>query len=272
MPTDPPEPLWGGFVLWIGPHLDRSKWVLAVRVASTAGAAVAVGIAGRVHGVAAAIWVGVGALLLALIAFIEIVRESYRSRLRDQDDDAAAAVLVAVRSALRPIVESIANMHSLYKVARHERANNLAQRGAEALALVMQNGIPGFRSVVYRQDAAATVLSLSGWAGRPERTPGEFRRGDARGDAAFAAIERREPVFVRDVEDDDEVVGLEGAYSGTRTAYRTFISAPIADKQGTYGMVTVDAPRPGDLLSSDQHLVMLVADLLAIAFAMVHES
>lgn len=272
MPSDPPEPFWGGFMLLIGPHLDRSKWVQAIRVVFIGGAAVAAGIAGKVHGVAAAIGVGVGALLLVLIACIETVRELYRSRLRDQDNDAAAAELVAVRSALRPIVESIADMHALQKVARRERAHNLAQRGAEALALVMQNGIPGFRSVVYRQDAAATVLSVSGWAGRPDRTPGEFRRGDARGDAAFAVIERREPAFVRDVEDDDEVAGLEGAYSGTRTGYRTFISAPIADRQRTYGMVTVDAPRPGDLLSSDQHLVMLVADLLAITFAMVHES
>jgi GAF domain-containing protein len=53
--------------------------------------------------------------------------------------------------------------------------------------------------------------------------------------------------------------------------YRTFISAPIADRQRTYGMVAVDAPKPGDLLRSDQHLVMLVADLLAIAFASIHE-
>lgn len=170
MPSDPPEPFWGGFMLLIGPHLDRSKWVQAIRVVFIGGAAVAAGIAGKVHGVAAAIGVGVGALLLVLIACIETVRELYRSRLRDQDNDAAAAELVAVRSALRPIVESIADMHALQKVARRERAHNLAQRGAEALALVMQNGIPGFRSVVYRQDAAATVLSVSGWAGRPDRT------------------------------------------------------------------------------------------------------
>jgi GAF domain-containing protein len=271
MPTDPPETFWGGFMLWIGPHLDRSKWVQAVRVVFIGGAAAATGIAGKVHGVAAGVWLGVGVLMLALTACIEILRESYRSRLRDQDNDTAAAELVAVRSALRPMVESISDMHSLQKAARRERAHNLAQKGADALALVMQNGIPGFRSVVYRHDAAVTVLSVSAWAGRPDRIPGEFRRGEARGDAAFAAIERREPVFVRDVEDDDEVAALGGAYSGTRVGYRTFIAAPVADRQRTYGMVTMDAPNPGDLLSSDQHLVMLIADLLAIAFASVYE-
>lgn len=64
---------------------------------------------------------------------------------------------------------------------------------------------------------------------------------------------------------------IDGAYHGTRIGYRTFISAPIADRQRTYGMLTVDAPNPGDLLKSETHLVMLVADLLAIAFASVRE-
>lgn len=271
MASDADQPFLRGLMLLIGPYLDRSVWAHVIRVLLTVGVAVAAGIAGKVNGVAFGAWVAGGAVLVALLAAIEIIRESYRSYLREQDNDTAATELVAVRTALRPMVESIANMHTLPKATRRERALNLAQRGADALALVMKDGTPGFRSVVYRHDTAATVLTVSGWAGRPGRAPGEFSRGDPRGDAAFATVERRDAVFVRDVQDDHEVAGLEGAYSGTRTGYRTFIAAPVADTLRTYGMVTIDAPNPGDLLPSDQHLVMLVADLLAIAFALVHE-
>ncbi|MFV8316335.1 GAF domain-containing protein [Mycobacterium sp. 23] len=267
---DAPEPLWGGFVVWVGPQLDRGRWAHTVYVLPVAAAA-ATGLAGKTHGGACAAWFCAGLAMLATAAFLTIVRESYRSRLRVQDDDVAAAQIVALRDALRPIVEAIAGMHTLTTVARHERANSIAQRSADALALVMQNGIPGFRSVVYRQNDTEGVLQVLARAGRSQREPQEFRRGDDRGNAAFTTISRREPCFVRDVEDDQEVAVLDGAYSGTRIGYRTFIAAPIADRQRTYGMVTVDAPNPGDLLRSDQHLVMLVADLLAIAFSSVHE-
>jgi GAF domain-containing protein len=265
-----PQSFWGGFVDWIGPQLDRSGWVRFAYLVQPVAVAMAIGIASKVHGVAAWAWLGVGIGILALTACVQVLRESYRSHLREQNDNAAAEQLVALRDALRPIVESIADMHTLPEATRGERANNIAQRSADALALVMQNGIPGFRSVVYRQDDVAGVLSVLARAGRSEREPHEFRRGDDRGNAAFSTVERREACFVRDVSDDAEVAGLEGAYSGTRTGYRTFIAAPIADRQRTYGMVAVDAPAPGDLLWSDQHLVMLVADLLAIAFASIH--
>ncbi|WP_197079935.1 GAF domain-containing protein [Mycobacterium haemophilum] len=270
-PTGGPQSFLGGFVVWIGPHLDRARWVQTVRALLPVGAASAIGIAGKFHGVAAGVWLGIGTVILATVALIDLVRESYRSLLRHRQEESAAAQIVALRDALSPIAESIADIHTLADAARHERANGIAQRSADALALVMQ-GIPGFRSVVYRQDNAMSALEVLARAGRSEREPQRFERGDKRGDAAFATVERREACFVRDVNDDEEVAGLEGAYSGTRTGYRTFIAAPIADRRRTYGMVTVDAPNPGDLLRSDQHLVMLVADLLAIAFASVHQS
>ena len=49
--------------------------------------------------------------------------------------------------------------------------------------------------------------------------------------------------------------------------YRTFISAAITNGQDAYGMVTVDAPKAGDLVDTDKQIVMLIADLLAIGFA-----
>lgn len=264
-----PESFIGGLIVWIGPHLERSRWVRTARYALPVLAAAATGASGKCSGVASVAWLIVAVVLLALAAAGEALRDSYRGRLRQRQEDGAAGQIVALRDALSPIAEAIADMHTLTEPARRERVNGIAQRSADALALVMHN-ISGFRSVVYRQDDAMNSLEVLARAGRSEREPQGFTRGDERGNAAFATIERREPCFVRDVDNDDEVAGLEGAYSGTRTGYRTFIAAPIADRQRTYGMVTVDAPNPGDLLRSEQHLVMLVADMLAIAFASVH--
>ncbi|WP_082947650.1 GAF domain-containing protein [Mycobacterium sp. E2479] len=270
MPAGAPESFLGGLIVWIGPHLERSRWVRTARYLLPVMAAAATGLSGQSHGAASVVWLGVGIALLALAATGEIFRDSYRSRLRQEQEEGAAGQIVALRDALSPIAEAIADMHTLTESARRERVNGIAQRSADALALVM-HGIPGFRSVVYRQDDPMNSLEVLARAGRSEREPQRFTRGDERGNAAFATVERREPCFVRDVNNDDEVAGLDGAYSGTRTGYRTFIAAPIADRQRTYGMVTVDAPNPGDLLRSDQHLVMLVADLLAIAFASIHQ-
>lgn len=184
-------------------HLDRSRWVQIIRGLLPVAAAAAIGIAGRVHGVAAWIWLGIGVVVLAIMALVDLVRESYRSRLRQRQEEDAAAQIVALRDALSPIAESIADMHSLAEPARRERANGIAQPSADALALVMQ-GIPGFRSVVYRQDDAMNALEVLARAGRSEREPQRFTRGDDRGNAAFATVERREACFVRDVNDDDE--------------------------------------------------------------------
>lgn len=257
---------WSGLVDWAGPIVDRSPLVRIAHILAPVLAAAAFGVAGIVSGGVAWAWTIGAVILLLAIAAGDVIGDRYRAGLREEDNNAAAAQLVALRDALRPIAEAIADIHTLAPRLRQERANGIAQRSADALALIMRT-VPGFRSVVYRQSPDENVLSVLARAGRSEREPHEFRRGDPRGDAAFSTVEQREPCFVRDVNDHEEVGELDGAYSGTRVGYSTFISAPIADGQKTYGMVTVDAPNVGDLLRSDQHLVMLVADLLAIAFA-----
>ncbi|PBA33451.1 hypothetical protein CKJ65_02000 [Mycobacterium intracellulare] len=71
-----------------------------------------------------------------------------------------------------------------------------------------------------------------------------------------------EPLFIENI---DEVNDVD--YRGTGSGYKTFISASIHNDADGYGMVTIDAPRPTSLVDTDKQLVALVADLLAIAFA-----
>lgn len=259
---------WGGFVDWIGPYLHR--WILArvSYVLASPVSSVLLGLGFFAEGHWRVFWLTWFFVTLVVMTFAEVVRQSYSRHLQESEDMDEAARVVTLRDALRPLATDIADMQTLTLGRRRTRVDEIARRGAEALALIMVKRIDGFRSVAYRKrgdDVVAVIESC----GRSENPPQDFVRDTPRGEAAFMAIERRKPCFVRDVEDKNEVDTTIGAYYGTRIGYRTFISAPIADKQQAYGMLTIDAPNPGDLLKSDQYLVMLVADMLAIAFASV---
>lgn len=254
---------------WVGSRLDRSiLWrFMGILIPAVAGGSFGIGT--NVHGRAVWWWDGVAIALLIVYTILDWLRELYRGRLRQIDETAAATLVVSLRDALRPIAEEIADMQPLARQTRRERANGIARRSADALKLVMKD-VHDLRCVVYRANDQGNVLNVLEWVGRSGAPPPrEFRRGDERGDAAFHTIEQREPCFVRDVNDQAEIAALPGVYRGTRSGYRTFISAPIVDSGHDYGMVTVDAPEPGDLLLADKHLVMLAADMLAIAFASV---
>jgi hypothetical protein len=253
----------------LGPPLDRSIIWRSLGILLPGVAAAAFGIGANVHGRAVWWWNGAGIVLLVGYTILDWLRELYRGRVRLIGDTAAATLVVSLRDALRPIAEEIADMQTVLKDVRRARANGIARLCADALKLVMKD-VDNLRCVVYRMNSDGDVLGVLAWVGRSDTgPPREFRRGDQRGDAAFQTIEQREPCFVRDVNDQAEIAALSGVYQGTRSGYRTFISAPIVDNQHNYGMVTVDAPLPGDLLHADRHLVMLVADMLAIAFASV---
>jgi GAF domain-containing protein len=185
---------------------------------------------------------------------------------------------VSLREALRPIAKSIADMQTLMSEGdRRAKAETIAVQCADKLKLVMHE-VPNFRSVVYRRNEAGDTLSVVTFAGRSETlAPEDFSKDDPRGKAAFATLKCKAPIFVRDVTDADEVAKLNATlpgvvYEGPRAGYKTFIAAPVVVGQSEYGMITVDAAEPGDLLGSEKYLVQLFADMLAIAVASIRET
>ncbi|HEY5855728.1 MAG TPA: GAF domain-containing protein [Aldersonia sp.] len=187
-----------------------------------------------------------------------------------QERCSCSALKVTLHDTLQPIAEELADMQTIPKEFRRERAIQIAQRCVDGLRLVLHD-VQGLRAVVYRVDEAGDTLRVIARGGRSESVPGDFVRGDERGDAAFATLVERQACFVRDVDDAADVANRVGAHSGARRSYRTFIAAPVVDRLNKYGMLAVDAPTPGDLLDGDQHTVMLVADLLAVAFASIRD-
>lgn len=151
MTHDSSPSFWGGFVDWVGPYLDRALWVRVLYVLAPTVAATPIGLAGVASGRSRAVCLILGGLALLLMALAEVVRQVYGKHLRESDDADAAARVVTLRDALRPIATAIADMQTSPKDKRRDGANGIAGRGAEALALVMAR-ITGLRSVVYRAD------------------------------------------------------------------------------------------------------------------------
>ena len=89
-----------------------------------------------------------------------------------------------------------------------------------------------------------------------------FVSGDnGRGDAALTWLRSGAPKFVPDTDRE-----ADPAWKGSGRGYRTYISVPILIKDEALGMLTVDAPVPGDLDETDVPLVEVLAGILAVGF------
>lgn len=202
----------------------------------------------------------VGALLLVLNGVVQASREWWRRADERASDDEADRLRVAMKDALQPVVELMAAMPYQPRRAREAMLANVATQAVGSLVLLLKR-VDRLRAVVYAMDPAGTRMDQLAHHGRGS-TPSPFVAGDVRGDRALALVGDGASLFVRDLDREQP-----GQWEGSGEDYRTFISAAISNGEYAYGMVTVDAPRAGDLGENDEHIVLLVADLLAVAFA-----
>lgn len=223
-------------------------------------------------------------LLLAagLIATREVHRARALKRAASEDERAAELSLELYRTlratykdALQPVAEQLADMQTLTAGERKDKRLGIAKQACSSVALLF-DGVLDLRVVVYLvKDPGANVLVMTPVASNRARNglaAKPFVMGNPRGDAAFATMFRDEPCFVNNVDDEGELDAAGGAaYKGTRNGYSAFISQAIFDQQRRYGMLTVDTPKKDAFSDADQHLVGLVADLLAVACASVRD-
>jgi GAF domain-containing protein len=95
--------------------------------------------------------------------------------------------------------------------------------------------------------------------------PQPFVRFTPRGETALAMVRSGEDRLVPNI---DRLEPGAPDYRGSRGGYETFIACSITAGTKPQGMVTVDAPHPNVLSGPDLQIVGLVADLLAVAFAL----
>ncbi len=201
-----------------------------------------------------------GAVALLLNALVLVVAERDRRRRRAAELDTAARLRVAMKDALQPLTELVAAMPYGPAAGRQAELRQVAVQAVGSLSLLLRD-VDRLRAVVFALSEDGRTLQPLAYQGRAS-TPSPFVLGTRRGDLAIGLVARGGAVFVPDLD-----AGEPEDWSGTGQGYSTFVSAAIDNGQYAYGMLTVDAPHAGDLAEDDRHVVMLVADLLAIAFA-----
>lgn len=250
---------------------DHRGWLLLVTAAVLPAAAVVLGAVGQeLNDGGDWSFVGGAGVCVLVSGLLQMLSGWAAGRASEMDLLEVDRLRVTLKDALQPVAEMIADMELLSR--RPERVamlRNVATQAVGALNLIFAD-IERTRATVYRLTAQGDMECMS-YLGRGEGVqPQPFRRQTARGEQALAIVRAGQDVLITDIDDvetasDGRVVSPD--YRGSRSGYKTFISCSITNKDKPYGMVTLDAPDAGDLSDTDKQLVGLMADLLAIAFA-----
>lgn len=212
-------------------------------------------------------WLAAGAVLTAgavglpLVVDAKVRRE--RDLLAEHSVRTQEQVLLAVQDTLDPFVNLLARISTAATEA--ERA---PLRAAAILGLVEAGaqliGPDRARVSYYELDAGPPrALRPSPFsAGRAPAPTKVFVSGTREGEDVLSLIDHGEHRFVADV-----AATPPPGWTGTEHGYRTFISVPVGTEATKYGMLTVDAPEPGDLAITDLHVVWFLAALLTTALA-----
>jgi GAF domain-containing protein len=108
------------------------------------------------------------------------------------------------------------------------------------------------------------VLSPGPSMGQGDKPRSVFARGTPAGDEVWAAVDTDTTRFCRDVL---RYPPAGWASDGPRS-YQTFITVPIRTGDRVHGILTLNAPNPGDLTDEDVGVMLVIASLLGAAYAL----
>lgn len=119
----------------------------------------------------------------------------------------------------------------------------------------------GARSAFYALDSSGCALNRMVYAGRPVLPRPTFTAGTPDGDFVLDLVDRGDLVFV------DDVAAHPVVTPSSPGSYGTVIAVAVTAGANKLGMLTVDAPEPGDLTANDVELVRVLANLLGSGLA-----
>lgn len=209
----------------------------------------------------------IGALLVALILLALLVGKT-RSERRQQVNvrDARHATLKNLYNLLGPALDITAEIALLDPDeidARKNMVRNVAQHCCAALAKMTPAAVDARAAVFSLQPGDPDEVEPIAQFGRRER-PRTFRGDTTEGAEVLTFLSSPSPdpeLFA------DTLAEAPPDYRGATDRYRTFIRVSIYANHAVFGMLTLDAPRPGALTIEDVVLVQLVASQMAVAFA-----
>ena len=216
------------------------------------------------------IWlVIIAGTLLLLNYLVGWLRSRSRAHANAEHIREAANLLVTVTDAVIPTLRHLGIEVSRPSNLRPRAFQDVVKDVLFAFVLLFPD-TENIRVVVYRYSGAhgrrKRRLEVEDWRGRRKDQPEDFVDGDGgRGEAVFKWLEAGTLKFVPDTREEPDQ-----DWKGSGRGYLTYISAPIRADGTLYGMLTVDAPKPGDLDETDSPMVEMLAGILAVAFAAQH--
>jgi GAF domain-containing protein len=229
--------------------------------ASAASTILAVFILDSEGGVRLPVLVGtIAALLVSLIS--SWVSERWRASAGQAEKDERVDLEVTINDAFIPVLRLLAEMSRQDATAKGVTRSSVTGQVCSAIPLVVP-GVDRLRIVVYtherQQGTRPRALRAVYWTGREDKPRPIVDRDRARGERVWTWMDERQPRFVPDTDD------AEGESRGR--AYRTYIAVPLLRGSTHLGMLTIDAPTPGDLDETNVSAVALAGAMLSTAFA-----
>lgn len=232
------------------------------------------------------VWALVAVLGLVLAAVTGIVqRVRADRRFEDQETAYASQVLelnerletvrsdmrVRMNDVLDPVVETLAGLAAATKADRPAKLQALNSQALTAATLMI--GPSRTRACLFElrtvkeNGQEVRALAPNGSTGRSGKPRTTFYEGTEAGDDVIRMLERDEYLFCPDT-DKYPPTGWDPS---KERDYKTFISMTARVGTEVIGMLTVDAPEPGDLTRGEAKFLRVLATLIA-AGAMIRDS
>lgn len=202
-----------------------------------------------------------GGLTAATILFGAAQQYRTNRRLRSAEEvavDAEEELTLTLNAALAPITDYLASMADAGDDGdRKVISGQLLQAVVDAAVRLTA---PGARSAFYALAANGAALSRVAYSGRATQPRPEFAAGTPDGDFVLDLVQRGDLVFIDDVDAHPLV-------TPSAPGYRTVIAVAVTAGARKLGMLTVDAPDPGDLTATHVELIRVLANLLGSGVA-----
>lgn len=217
-------------------------------------------------------WWLVGAIAAGVVATIAVPVFSHLDGVREVR--ALRRYQLQINDSLTPALQLLVQLSEAPNV---DRRRDLFQRLLQTCLNAARHG-SGQRRVrasYYRayvaEGSKKQRLEPESSLGRNVTASSVFEKGTKKGNQVWKQLEENQTRFEPDTAkiDPEEMRGWDPK---KKRDYKTFISVPVRGEEQIYGMLTVDAPNPGELSEYDEMYVRCVGLLLGSGIAQVVKS
>lgn len=209
-------------------------------------------------------WVWAIVLIALWVALQVLVKRDLRI-IQSASDTEVSDLRVAMKDALQPLIRLISEMPDKPEEERDGHLKAIAENAVMASATLLMAHVERARANIYSMETDGSALRVLAYGGRGEK-PGEFVRGAPGANAALQRVKSGKSLIVKDWRVDPP----EG-WTKTESDWSSFVSVPIISGDGyAYGMVSIDSPKAESFFDTEKHTVTVVAELLAVAFALAY--